>query len=200
MIRIVGRSSSHYTRVTRMFALELGVEHRFEPILQLGSVDASTYAGNPALKMPSLVDDEGPLFGTENICRRLARGRRDVVLRGDVEVRVVANAEELTLHGMAADVDVILAKLAGQPASPKVVRGLENSLAWLDEHLAAVRAALPAGRAPSFVEVALYCLVEHLPFREVVDVAPYSRLATFCQEFGARASAVETAYRFDAKA
>ena len=59
-------------------------------------------------------------------------------------------------------------------------------------------AALPAHRTLSFVEVALFCVVRHLPFREVLDVGPWTRLGHFCSSFGARESARATEYRFDA--
>ena len=50
---IVGRSSSHFTRLVRLFALELGVAYEFAPVYDLSSLDARDYAGNPALKLPS---------------------------------------------------------------------------------------------------------------------------------------------------
>jgi len=78
-----------------------------------------------------------------------------------------------------------------------VVRSIENSLGYLDEHVEAVLAALPAGRRLSFVEVTLFCLVTHLPFRQVMDVAPWARLGEFCRRFGDRDSARATEYRFD---
>src|SRR4051794_6767221 len=101
---VVGRSSSHFTRTARIFALELGVPHAFRPVFDLAALDAEAYAGNPALKVPVLLTEEGPLLGTENICRELVRrsGRgAEVVLRGAVADRIVANAEELALHAMA---------------------------------------------------------------------------------------------------
>lgn len=202
-ITLVGRSSSHFTRLTRIFALELGVPHTFQPVLDITTLDAAAYANNPALKIPILVDDRGPLFGAENICRELVRcsGRRpSVVLRGDVPDRVVANAEELTLHVMSAEVALIMAKMAGDAAllPPKVSRSIENSLHHLDESIDAVLAAMPPARALSFVEVALFCVVTHLPFREVMDVTPWSRLGDFCRRFGERESARTTLYRLDA--
>jgi glutathione S-transferase len=203
---LVGRSSSHYTRTARIFAIELGVAHDFRPVLDMTVLDAAAYAENPALKVPILVDEQGPLFGMENICRELARrsagasGASNVVMRGDVTARVVANAEELALHAMSAEVTLVTAKMAGSAAlaPPKVLRGLENSLRYLDEHLDAVLEALPVGRALSFVEVALFCVVKHLPFRQIIDVAPWARLGAFCARFGERESARSTEYRFDA--
>lgn len=202
-LTLVGRSSSHFTRVARIFALALGVPHTFRVVLDMTSQDTATYAGNPALKIPILVDAGGPLFGTENICRELARRSglgSKVVLRGDVADRAVANAEELTLHAMSSEVSLIMAKMAGDggAAPPKVRRSLENALAHLNDNVDRVLEALPADRALSFLEVAMCCLVKHLPFREILDVTGYDRLAAFSARFGERESARQTEYRFDA--
>ena len=201
-LTIVGRSSSHFTRVTRIFAHELAVEHAFRPVFDLSTLDTALYAGNPALKIPILVDEQGPLFGTENICRELVRRSprsTGVVMRGDVPDRVVANAEELTLHVMSAEVTLLMAKMSGEgrAAPEKVARSIENSLHHLDSNLDAMLAALPGERLLSFVEVALFCVLTHLPFREVMDVDPYERLVAFRDRFAERASARATDYRFD---
>jgi glutathione S-transferase len=202
-LTLVGRSSSHFTRTARVFALELEVPHQFQPVLDMTSFDPATYASNPALKVPILVDAHGPLFGTENICRELARrsGRRDrVVLRGDLGERVVANAEELIVHAMAAGVTIITASPPGaeRPPPPKVRRSLENALAFLEAHIDQVLAALPGDRLLSFCETSLYCLVTHLPFRKLMAVDGYPKLQAFCQRFGERESARMTEYRYDA--
>jgi glutathione S-transferase len=204
-ITLVGRSSSHFTRTARLFALETEVPHAFRPVMDLTVLDAANYAGNPALKVPVLLDAQGALYGTENICRELARRsahRSAVVLRGEVSDRLVANAEELLLHAMGAEVILITSALPGQerPAPAKVVRSLENSLAFLDSHVDRARAALPADRRLSFLETGLYCLVTHLPFRNLMDVSGHARLQAFCAEFGARPGARATPYRFDAPA
>jgi glutathione S-transferase len=202
-MEIVGRSSSHFTRVTRIFAIELGVEHTFRPVLDLSSTEANDYAGNPALKVPVLVDASGSLFGTENVCRELARrsGKASsVVMRGDVADRVVANVEELTLNAMTSEVSLIMAKMAGDPrlSPPKVSRSLENALRWLDDNVDAALATLPPARTLSFLEAALFSLVTHLPFRQVLDVSPWKRLGEHCARFGVREGARRTEYRFDA--
>jgi glutathione S-transferase len=200
-ITLVGRSSSHFTRTARIFALELGVPHTFRPVLDMTMTDPAVYAGNPALKVPVLVDVQGPLFGTENICRELARrsGRGGrVVLRGEVAERVVANAEELVLHAMGTDVSLVMARLGGQVPPPKLRRSLENALAFLDAHLDRVLSAMPGDRQLSFCEVALFCLVTHLPFRKVMEVGAYQNLQAFCQAFAARPAARATEYHFDA--
>jgi hypothetical protein len=120
-------------------------------------------------------------------------------MRGDTADRLVTNAEELVLQAMSTEVTLVMTKMAsdGKAAPAKVVRSLENCLRWLDDAVDSVRAALPVDRALSFVEVSLFCLVTHLPFRQVMDVAPYARLAAFAEAFGERASARATEYRFD---
>jgi len=196
---LVGRSSSHFTRTARIFALELGVPHDFRPVLDMTTTQSTNYAGNPALKVPILLDERGPLFGTENICRELAgrSGKRArVVLRGDVPDRLVANAEELILHAMSSEVILIMSGTGTAP--PKVRPGLENALAFLEENLERVCAALPPDRLLSFCEVSLFCLVTHLPFRKIMEVTGHPRLQGFCEAFGNRPGARETGYRFDA--
>ena len=199
---LVGRSSSHFTRTARLFALELGVPHEFRPVFDMTTTDPSTYAGNPALKVPVLIDAQGPLYGTENICRALTRrsglGQR-VVLRGAVDDRLVANAEELVLHAMGTGVILIVTNASGaHPAPPAKLRAsLENALAFFDTNLNGVLAALPSDRLLSFFEAALFSLVTHLPFRKVMDPRAYARLMAFCASFADRASARATEYHFD---
>ncbi len=196
---LVGRSSSHFTRTARLFAIELGVAHTFRPVLDMTTADPAAYGDNPALKLPVLVDAEGPLYGTENICRALARrsgvGAR-AVLRGDVPARVVANAEEMILHAMASEVILITAGHE-QPAPPKVRAGLENALGFLEANVEQALAALPADRLLSFCEASLFALVTHLPFRKIMEVTGYPRLRAFCDRFGVHPAAEATAYRFD---
>ncbi|MGC4087143.1 MAG: hypothetical protein QM756_04410 [Polyangiaceae bacterium] len=49
---LVGRSSSHFTRLTRVFAAEFGVRYRFQIVPDLLSTEPADYADNPALKLP----------------------------------------------------------------------------------------------------------------------------------------------------
>ncbi len=199
---LVGRSSSHFTRTARLFALELDVAHRFQPVYDMTALDPGAYAGNPALKIPILVDERGPLYGTENICRELTRrsslGAR-AVLRGAVSDRLVANAEELAVHAMSTAVILVMSATAGPsaPPQPKLRSSLENALAFLDTHVGAVRAALPADRVVSFFEAALFSLVRFLAFRNLLDTSPHANLQEFCSAFEQRPGARATEYRFD---
>jgi glutathione S-transferase len=201
-VELWGRSSSHFTRVARMFAAELSIPHHFRPVLDLTTLDPSAYAENPALKVPVLVDEQGALFGAENVCRALLRRSEKaaalVVMRGDVPERAVENAEELILHVMSSEVFLIMAKATGNVAPPKVTPSMHNSLRYIDETLDATLAALPKHRLFSFLEVTLFCLLTHLEFRQIMDVSGFQRLRAFCLLFAERESAKVTAYRFDA--
>lgn len=203
-LQLIGRSSSHFTRVARIVAHELNVSHQFRPILEIGSLDPAVFGDNPALKMPILVDEQGPLFGTENICRELLRKsgqqRARFVMRGDLPDRAIANAEELTLHVMASEVSLLMGRAAGagHEPPPKVAPSIRNSLEHLERCVDATVAALPSDRSSSFLEVTLFCAVMHLTFREVMDVSPFTSLARFCVGFAERESARATPYRFDA--
>lgn len=205
-VRLFGRSSSHYTRVAAIFALELGVPVVRETVADLASLEAARYGDNPALKIPTLRVGSSLLVGTENICRRLAElappPRRRVVWPEQLAADVARCAQELVWHGMATQVNVVLATLLGKlpPQNPfveKLRTSLTGTLEWLDQHLASALAELPEGRDLSLLEVTLHCLVDHFTLRPTVDLGPYGRLRAFAEHFGARPSAELTPYRFD---
>jgi glutathione S-transferase len=201
---IVGRSSSHYTRVVRIFAAELGVVCSFVPVYDLTSREARDFGGNPALKLPVLTIGEAAAFGAENICRTLAEMApqpRRIVWTEQLPELQARNAQELVWHGMQAQVQLVFGtQLARLPADniyfDKAADGLHNVLAWLDARIDAVLHGLPAHDI-SLLEVSLFCLLEHLAFRPTLSLAPYPRLAGFAEGFRARPSAQRTAYVFD---
>jgi hypothetical protein len=201
---IIGRSSSHFTRIARIFAAEMGIDHSLRVVRDLMSSDPEDYGGNPALKIPSLQTPRGVWFGALNACRelwRLSSRRPHVVWPEDLDEPLLANAQELVLQAMATEVALIMAKVSGVVDSnahqAKMQKGLVNTMSWLEENAPPALAALPPHRDLSYLEVSLFCLVTHLEFRDVLPTASYSALREFCRHFATRASAVETDYRFD---
>lgn len=200
---IVGRQSSHYTRFVRMFALEVEQPCAFEPIHELMARDADVFAGNPALKLPVLKRGDERVFGSMNICRALATaagaGER-VVWPEDADSTLMMNAHEIVAHAMGAHVEVIIhdvvEKRPPDNASRKRRDSLVNCLAWLEDNLDAVTTD-PHDSGIGVLELQLYCLVEHLPFRNPVDLAGMPALREFVSRFGERESARATPYRFD---
>jgi glutathione S-transferase len=201
---IVGRSSSHFTRLVRLFALELGVAYEFAPVYDLSSLDARDYAGNPALKLPVLKMGDVTIFGAENICRALADlapEPRRVVWPENVCSVLARNAQELVWHAMQAQVQLGFGtQIAKLPVDSvffvKATTGMQNALEWLDERLQEILDDLPPHDL-SMLEASLFCLVEHVEFRATVSLTPYGRLTAFALDFGQRASAQQTPYVFD---
>ena len=202
--RIVGRSSSHFTRLVRVFAQELGVACEFTPVYDLSSLNPADYAGNPALKLPVLEMGDVTIFGAENICRALAESapdRRRIVWPEDLHEVSARNAQELVWHAMQAQVQLAFGtQVAKLPADSiyfaKAAAGMRNALAWLDERLPPIIDALPP-RDISMLEASLFCLIEHLAFRATVPLSPYGHLTALVRAFGARESAQRTPYMFD---
>ena len=202
--RLVGRSSSHFTRLARLFAEELGVACAFVPVHDLASRDPADYAGNPALKLPVLVLKEGPVFGAENVCHALAplaTNDRRIVWTEQLPDLCARKAQELVWHGMGAQVQWVFGmQVARLPAEnvyfAKAADGFRNALAWLDANLEAVLHGLPP-RDLSLLEASLFCLLEHLVFRDTLPVTPYRHLAAFAQAWRERPAAQATAYAFD---
>jgi glutathione S-transferase len=201
-LTLIGRSSSHFTRVTRIFAAELGVKCGFEPVLDIQSTDPQTF-DNPLLTVPSLRTPEGTWFGSLPICRELARRSLSsvpLVWPEDHVEPLSSNAQEVTTSAMTAGVSVIMARGAGlgddHALLVKPRARLQAAIDWLEEHLDSVFATLPEKRL-SFLEVSTYCFLTHLGLRELGSIANRPRLTAFCEAFGARPSAVQTPYFFD---
>ncbi|WP_394841086.1 glutathione S-transferase domain-containing protein [Pendulispora brunnea] len=201
---IVGRSSSHFTRVARIFAAELNVDCDFRVVQNLMASDPSDYGGNPALKMPTLLTSQGAWFGALPICRELARQsslRPRIVWPEDLDTPLLSNAQELTLQAMATGVALTLGKVSGVPEENahriKMQQSLLGTMAWLDMHVAELSRALPVDRDFSFLEVTLFCAVTHFEFRAVVAISSYPALKAFAESFSVRPSASATNYRFD---
>lgn len=206
-LQIVGRRSSHFTRITRVFAEELGLAYELTPIYDMTERDPAIYAGNPALKLPILRTEDGVVFGTENICRALAERAQPslrIVWPEQLRATISRNAQELVWHCMNAQVQIVFGSVVCKLPTDnlyfeKAKLGFERSLEWLDSHLDEALAALPASRHVSMFEVSLFCMIEHLRVRKTVSIEPYAALESFARSFAQRASAQRTPYEFDVK-
>lgn len=203
-MHLYGRSSSHFTRIPRIYAAELGIELEFHLIRELMSTDPDDYGGHPALKMPTLATDAGIWFGSLPICRELARCSDlslDIVWPEDLQRPVAANAQELVLTAMSTEVAMIMGKASGTAADnahhAKLRASLLGAMEWLEINAGRAIDTLPPERDLSFLEVSLYCLVEHLEFRQVLSLDDHPGLRAFGQRFAERSSARATGFKFD---
>ena len=203
-LQIVGRSSSHFTRLPRIFAEELRVPYELVPVYDMTALGADVFADNPALKLPVLRVDGRVLFGALNICRAIterAEPARRVVWPEALPDDLSRNAQELVWHGMATQVQIVMGTAVNKlPADntyfAKARASLEASLIWLDVNLTAALGLLPP-RDLSVFEASLHCLVEHLAFRPTVAVEDCAALQAFSDAFAERPSARRTVYSFD---
>lgn len=201
--RLFGRSGSHFTRLARMVAIEAGVELDFRVIGDIKSLEAEAYGGHPALKLPALVSDEGEVFGTPTICRRIVEASPTgftltwpEAMSPDLQV-----AWELLHQAMLSQVQLAFGiTVAGLPADHlffvKAAKGLEGAMTWLDARLPGLLRQLPGGL--SLFELALFCQLEHMAFRPTVPTGAWTTLETFRAGVALRPSAVATPLVFDA--
>lgn len=200
---LIGRSSSHFTRTVRMFAAACRVDCEFQILRDLKSAQAQDYGGNPALRIPVLVTNEGRYFGALNCCRvmqRLSTDELQIIWPEELMSPLLASAQELINQGMADEVTLIMGGyLCGAPcpsALRKALTSLAGILDWLEARIEELLDSMPM-RDLSFIEVALFCFIEHLAFRHVTAMNPYARLTHFATRFGERMECRLTAYRFD---
>jgi glutathione S-transferase len=204
-LQIIGRRSSHFTRLTRIFAEELNVPYEIVPIHDMAARNPEVYADNPALKLPILRTQGSVLFGAENICRALAElAEKSDQITWPEQLRdtISRNAQELVWHCMTAQVQIVFGSvIAKLPAEniyfEKARAGFEGALTWLDANLADALRALPQSRRLSLFEASLFCVIDHLHFRATIAVEKYSALASFTREFAIRPCAQSTRYEFD---
>jgi glutathione S-transferase len=203
LLTLVARSSSHFSRVTRIYAAELGVVYQFEPVYDLKPTDPWLFGDNPMLRVPSLRTPEGTWFGSINVCREFARRATvtsKLVWPEDLVHPLSANAQEIVLDAMGTGVVIITARGAGIPDdSPSLVKPLARlkaALSWLEANLDGALGLLPE-RTLSSLEVTAFCLLTHLNFRGLGTLDDTPKLRDFCDRFGARQSAQSTEYKFD---
>lgn len=202
-VTIIGRSSSHFTRITRIIAREFEVSYDFEIINDLLSLDASKYGGHPSLKLPSLRTDKGTWFGSLPISRQLAfisNNSIHITWPEELSDILTSNFQELVTTAMNNEVSLIMSKNSGFENSiyqQKIFESLKNTIDWLEVNIKKSIELLPTERDLSFLEVSLFCLIEHLEFREILNLSNYKKLGEFRRLFMERPSAIETPFHLD---
>lgn len=200
--RLYGRSGSHFTRVVRMAAHEAGLALEFTPVPALTDLAPEPYGGHPGLKLPTLVIDDIPVFGTENICDALlsdARCDPPIVVAADLRLPH-RNAQELVWQAMQTQVLLVFGLQIAE-LSPdniffvKARRSLTGTLDWLELRVTELLWSLPPRRT-SLWEISLFCLLEHITYRRTLAGVPPA-LQAFQAAFRERSSAVLTPYGAD---
>jgi glutathione S-transferase len=168
---------SHYARKDRILidALKLDVQ-----LLDAGNVadqDPELFAGNPLMKVPTLITDEGQaIFESDHIAEYLVRQHdpqdRYQVLTTDLKA---LNARAVMNGVMAAEVELVMAERSGIDAGKyqryaKFRNTVDQGLAWLE-----ARSAMFEDNVISYAGFHLVCLWDHLVLYQMFAL-PYPRL------------------------
>lgn len=186
---LFGTPRSHFTRVVRMVAHELGLS---VPLVDVGDVGQLVpFAGNPLMTVPVLEHEGARIWDTHHVCRYLVEqaGRDPLGVESlDVEGR---NTLAVIFGVMGAEVRLILAARAGVPAEgrpfDKVRATVKAGLGFLDARVDEDRRDL------DYLAVATVAMWEHLLlFRNAVE-ADAPRIDRWVRALSAHAAVRETA-------
>ncbi len=167
---------SHFARKPRLLMDLYGLRYEFIDVGGVTGVEAATYANNPILKVPTLIDGDSWLIESDHIAGYVVQkvdpsDKFNVFTRDlfDLNVRAVVNG------AMTEEVKVILARRTGVPTDgvaffDKALKVVSNAFAWLEsnhEHFDASN--------PKYRELHLICFWDHVTYYELVPL-PYEKL------------------------
>lgn len=181
------------------------MSYELQVVVGLMDTSPETFGGNPGLKLPNLLVDGDVVFGalgSSKAVAELGHARPRIVWPEQVSTRLVANAYEVVAQAMATEVIWLMSNAAGAGESSyanKLKVSLAGALSWLDARLASVLDELPV-RDVSYFEVCLFCLAEHVEFRQVMSLEGLPALKQFREQWAQRDSSRLTPFRFDAVA
>ncbi|HEX4924776.1 MAG TPA: glutathione S-transferase [Bdellovibrionales bacterium] len=182
MMTLYATPLSHFSRKVRILLDLYAVDYEFIDIGNVAEGDLKTFAGNPLLKVPVLVDGETWIIESDHIARYVAQkfdpaDRFRVTASGldDLNLRAVLNGI------MTEEVKVILARRTGVPVEQyrffaDALEAIANGLMWLETN---------AGRftpgEPGYREFHLVCLFQHLEWYELLPLN-YPKLRSIVEE------------------
>ena len=190
-----GTPLSHFTRKIRILLAELGVDFDFVRASSVLATSPESYAGNPLMRVPTLVHGETTVIDSDHIARYLVTTfDPNDTLRVRSE-RVPDMNRLAVVSGIMNNVVVlILARRGGLADIEKVAyfrkltTAIDTALTWLDGD------ADPDDESFDYRDVATICMWQHLEHYALVpDLARHGRLAARVSRFAARPSVTSTA-------
>lgn len=181
-MKLYATPMSHFSRKVRILLDLYKVPYELVDVGNVAEGDLATFASNPLMKVPVLVDGDTWLIESDHIAHHLAR-----VLDPQDRYRVRASALEdlnfrAVLNGIMADeVRVILARRTGVPTAQfqffaDALESIENGLRWLEAAAARFDTA-----SPGYREFHLVCMFQHVDWYELVPLE-YPRLRAIVDE------------------
>lgn len=192
-LELHGTPLSHFTRKVRILLAELGVQYKQVWVPGVLALSPETFANNPLMRVPTLVDGDRIVIDSDHIARYLV-GIYDqsdwFAVRSDDAMAM--NRLAVTNGIMANEVVLILAKRGGVEDIEsvayfrKLLAAITNGLVWLDD-------AIAPDAPMTWPDIALVSMWNHLEHYKIVGIDPYKRIAARVAQFAARPSIMSTA-------
>jgi len=194
-LRLYGTPLSHFTRKLRILLLELGVAHEFVRVPGVLATSSAAYAGNPLMRVPTLMRGSEMMIESDHIARSLV-GEFDPADRlGVRSERIEALNRLAVVTGiMNNEVVLLLARrggledVAGVAYFRKLLQANDQGLAWLEGRVD------PEREAFDYVDIATICLWQHMQhYAFMTNLERYPRIAARVARFAERPSVASTA-------
>lgn len=192
---LYGTPLSHFTRKLRILLAELGVDFEFVRAPSVLTTSSATYADNPLLRVPALVDDGATVIESDHIARHLVT-RHDPADRFGVRSERIEDLNRLAVVNGIMDNEVVLilakrgglADLESVAYFRKLATAIDGGLAWLDGHTD------PDAPAFDYRDIVTICMWQHLQHYAMVQrLDTYGRIAARVARFAERPSVASTA-------
>jgi glutathione S-transferase len=166
---------SHFSRKVRIVVRELGLECEESYVRDLLSADPADFGGNPILRVPVLKDGETWVIESDQIVRYVLETYDAGNDRFGFFSMTPAQRNALSIVSaiMGAEVELILSRRAGLAAESgglyfeRYRKVIGHGLAWLERD----GASLWPERDPSYLDIALTCMWDHLVHNRLRDEA-----------------------------
>lgn len=192
--RLHGTPLSHFTRKLRILLAELGVPYEFVRMPGVLAPGAAAYAGNPLMRVPTLVHGPHTLIESDHIARYLVRVY-DPADRLGVRSEQVDDLNRLAVANGVMNNEVVLilarrggfADLDGVAYFRKLMAAIDQGLAWLEARTDPDRAGFDYG------DIVTVCLWQHLVHdASTPGLDRYPRVAARVDRLSGRASVAST--------
>lgn len=184
---------SHFARKSRILLDLYEVPYEFIDIGTVTQIEMSTYAKNPIMKVPILMDGKDWIIESDHISQYIVR-KFDSSDRYQVQIKSLfdLNARAVMNGIMDSEVKIILARRTHVPVEQyvffdKAFVAIKNGLSWLEES-----ANNFTPHNPTYREFHLVCLWEHIEYYDLVPLE-YKKLHKIVTEVSALPSIKKTA-------
>lgn len=189
IMKLIGSTTSPFARRIRIWALKNNADIQFENLDIFSPADRQVMINNnPARKIPILVDNQHTITDSNTIIRYLLNKNKLPSLSWQHEnLLTTINACNDSL------VEVLLCQRSGfDTHSDKLFFNLQNeriveTLSYLNNHLTDNEF-----NSCEYLSISLYCLLDWIYFRELIDLTPFNKLIEFHQAYNLQEVAKQT--------